>query len=203
MRDCHIPTSSTPLARSAARAGREKLWFAALALLTFSLSPRQACAEDPARLLLLASGGVPLRLTLDQTYGQTRFAPPFGNVLIGYAFAGDRFRHGFGLGVDWNFGRDGGYTDAIYTGDQIGLMPAYLAYYTLNPDVTALGHAGIPFLIHGGPVAGFELGAAIACKLLAGAGVFAGIDLDAYGGGSFSLLASLELGIMIDYEVLP
>jgi hypothetical protein len=201
MRDCNMPTSSTPPARRAAP--QKRLSIAALALLVFSLAPRRAAAEDPPRYLLLASGGVPLRLTLDQTYGQTRLAPAFGNVLVGYALAGDRFRHGFGLGVDWNFGHDGGYTDAIYGGDQVGLMPAYLAYYQVSLDVTALGHAGIPFLIHGGPVAGFELGAAVACKLLAGAGVFAGIDLDAYGGGSFSVLASLELGIMIDYEVLP
>jgi hypothetical protein len=39
--------------------------------------------------------------------------------------------------------------------------------------------------------------------VLAGAGVFAQLDLAAYGAGTFSLLASLELGVVIDYEVLP
>jgi hypothetical protein len=69
--------------------------------------------------------------------------------------------------------------------------------------VFALGHVGVPILVRGGPAAGFELGAALAYRVLAGAGVFAQLDLAAYGAGTFSLLASLELGVVIDYEVLP
>jgi hypothetical protein len=158
---------------------------------------------DPARFLTMASAGVPLRLTLDKTLDQSRIAPAFGNVMLGYALPGGRFRHGFGVGLSWNLGHEGGYTAPVYADDQFALMPAYLAYYKLNADVFGVGHAGVPILVRGGPSAGFEIGAAIAYRIFAGTGVFAGIDLDAYSALGFNLLASLELGIVIDYEVLP
>jgi hypothetical protein len=158
---------------------------------------------QPPHYVLLGSAGVPLRLTLNETFGQSRFAPAFGQVLVGYALPGGRFRHGFAAGVSWNLGHDGGYTDPIYAGDQLALMPAYLAYYELNTDVIGLGHVGVPILVRGGPAAGLEIGAALAYRLFAGAGLFGEIDLDAYAAGTFSLLASLQLGVMIDYEVLP
>jgi hypothetical protein len=213
MRDCYtqtsvfsrVPLSESDEAKPAWRLGAYLLC-AILIGLSYAVSrvhAQDAEVRDPARLLLLGSAGVALRLTVNDEYAQERWAPAFGNVLIGYALPGDRFRHGFGLGVSWNFSHDGGYTDPVYAGDQIALMPAYLAYYKFNTDVFALGHAGVPILVRGGPAAGFELGAALAYRVLAGAGVFAQLDLAAYGAGTFSLLASLELGVVIDYEVLP
>ena len=154
-------------------------------------------------MLGMVSAGVPLRLTLDASLDQERLAPAFGNVLLGYVLPGGALRHGFGVGLSWNISHDGGYTTPVYAAEQFALMPSYLAYYTVNTDVFAIAHAGVPILVRGGPVAGFELGAMIAYRVFAGTGVFAGIDLDAYGGLGFNLLASLELGIVIDYEVLP
>jgi hypothetical protein len=159
--------------------------------------------SDPSRWLLLASAGAPLRLTLDDKLDQSRRAPLFGNVMVGHVLSGGRLRHGVGLGLSWNLGHDGRYTTPVYAADQFALMPSYLALYTLNPDLFALGHAGIPILVRGGPSAGFEVGAAIAYRVFAGAGVFAAIDLDGYVGLGFNALASLELGVVLDYEVLP
>jgi hypothetical protein len=209
MRDCYTPRSvrsRLPEADNARTTLRLLAHLACAALIGLSCSSVRADASesrDPPRLLLLGSVGIPLRLTVSDKYGQERWGPAFGNVMLGYALPGGRFRHGFGLGVSWNFGHDGGYTDPVYAGDQIALMPAYLAYYTLNTDVFAFGHVGLPILLRGGPSAGLELGGALAYRVLAGAGVFARVDLDAYSAGTFSLFASFELGVVIDYEVLP
>jgi hypothetical protein len=221
MRDCYTPTSvvrhgtliedkgPAPPDRGKSRRWRARLGVALSLSAAIAWLPvgharaDSADASQPAHYLLMGSAGVPMRLTLDKTFGQTRFAPAFGQVLLGYALPGGRLRHGFGAGVSWNVSHDGGYVDPLYAGDQFAIMPAYLAYYTLNTDVIALGHAGLPIVVRGGRGAGLELGGALAYRLLAGAALFAELDLDAYTAGSFSLLASLQLGVMIDYEVLP
>jgi len=158
---------------------------------------------EPGRVLGLASAGVPMRLTVDESLGQSRFAPFYGNVLAGYVLPGTCLRHGFGLSFSWNFGHDGGYTEPVYAADQFVLMPSYLAYYTLNTDFFAIGRAGLPILVRGGPSVGLEVGAAIAYRIFAGTGVFAALNLDGFVGIGVNLLASLELGVVIDYEVLP
>jgi hypothetical protein len=178
------------------------LWLSVAQSAQAQAEPRNG-PDDPPHYLAMVSAGVPLRLTVDSKFGQDRIAPAYGNVLLGYALPGGRYRHGFGLGVSWNLGHDGGYTDPIYAGDQIALMPAYLGYYQLNTDVIAIGHIGVPILVRGGGSVGLEAGAALAYRVFAGAAVFAALDLDAYAAASVNLLASLELGVMIDFEVLP
>lgn len=160
-------------------------------------------AEQPPHYLALVSAGIPMRLTVTDQFDQSRVAPAFNEVLLGYALPGGRTRHGFGLGVSWILTHDGGYTDPLYAGEQIAIMPAYLVYHTLNTDVIGVGHVGIPILVRGGRAAGLEAGAALMYRLFAGAGLFAEVDLDAYAAGEVALLASLELGAMIDFEVLP
>lgn len=176
---------------------------AALGSLGASSSVRAQELEQPAHYVILGSAGVPLRLTVDKTYGQSRLAAAFGQVFVGYALPGGRFRHGFGAAVSWNLSHDGGFTDPLYAGDQFAVMPSYLGYYSLNTDAIALGHAGIPVVVRGGPAVGVEAGVALAYRVSAGTGLFGEVDLGAFGGGSFALLASLQVGIMIDYEVLP
>jgi hypothetical protein len=165
--------------------------------------PSEADPDDPPRMLAFLSAGAPLRLTLDRKLDQSRVAPAYGSLLLGYALGGKCLRHGFGVGASWNVGHEGGYTTPVYAGDQIALMPSYLAYYNLNQDVFSVAHVGIPFLVRGGTSVGVELGVALAYRLFAGSGVFAAVNLDAYGATGFNLLASLELGVVIDYEVLP
>lgn len=191
-------------ANSAARAAL----LALCALVPLCWSGRAAAQEEDRsaptpRMLTLISGGAPLRLTVDRTLGQERLGPLFGSVLLGYALPGGRLQHGFGVGASWNATHDGGYTTPVYALDQIAIMPAYLAYYHLSPDVFGIGHIGLPVLVRGGPSAGLQLGAALAYRIFAGTGVFAGIDLNSHIARGLSLFASLELGVVIDYEVLP
>ncbi|HTU62548.1 MAG TPA: hypothetical protein VMF89_29005 [Polyangiales bacterium] len=155
------------------------------------------------RMLTLISGGAPLRLTVDRELGQERMGPLFGNVMLGYVLPGGRLQHGFGVSASWNATHDGGYTTPVYAFDQVAVMPAYLAYYHLSPDVFGIGHLGVPILARGGPSAGVQVGAALAYRVFAGTGLFAGIDLSSHIARGFNLFASLELGVVIDYEVLP
>jgi hypothetical protein len=179
--------------------------FCGIAVIVSHGAMAQDSADNSAapRLLALISGSAPLRLTLERDLGQKRLGPISGNVLLGYALQGGRLQHGFGVGVSWNATHDGGYTTPVYALDQIALMPAYFAYLQLNPDVFAVAHLGLPVLVRGGPSAGLEVGAMIAYRVFAGTGVFAGLDLSSHIAHSLSVFASLELGVVIDYEVLP
>jgi len=158
---------------------------------------------EPAHWVAFGGLGLPLRLTVDDDLDQSRFAPVYAQLTAGYVLSGGRLRHGFGIGVSWNFGHDGGYTEPVYTGDQLALMPTYLAYYKWHPDVSSIAHAGIPVLVRGGPNVGLEAGALVAYRILAGTGVYAELNLAGWWGVGFNLLASLTLGVMFDYEVLP
>jgi len=181
--------------------------------LVWLLSCASAHAQDdddvplpnPPRYLALGSAGVPLRLTVNEDYGQDRIAASYMDVLAGYVLPGAGYRHGFGAGLSWNIGHDGGYVSPIYTADQWVLMPAYLAYLPLGRDVLVLGHAGVPIVLSGGSGFGLEVGAALAYHLVAGGGIFAEVDLSGYAAGDAgaTLLVSLEAGILLNYEVLP
>ena len=150
---------------------------------------------------------MPLRLTVEDNYGQERLGATFVDLLAGYVLPGAAmsWRHGFGVGVSWNIGHDGGYIAPIYTADQIALMPAYLGYLQLERDLILLSHVGLPIVVRGGVGPGLELGASLLFHVFAGAGVFAELDLAGFAAGdaSVSVLASLEAGIMLNYEVLP
>jgi hypothetical protein len=165
----------------------------------------EAPLPNPPRYVALGSAGVPLRLTVNEDYGQDRVGASYMDVLGGYVLPGGSYRHGFGLGVSWNIGHDGGYVDPIYTADQWVIMPAYLGYMALARDVLLLGHVGLPIVVSGGSGFGLELGAALAYHLVAGAGVFAEFSLAGYAAGDAgaTLLASLEAGLLLNYEVLP
>jgi hypothetical protein len=162
--------------------------------------------QQPARYVGALSAGVPLRLGQSEKFGQGTFAPAFTDALGGYVFGGRaRFRHGLGLGLSTNLSGDGGYTEPVYALDQMVVMPSYLLYWDANPDLFALGHAGLPILVRGGKSVGVEAGAALGYRLLAGFGAFAGAGFDVFAGTSSALhlTFSLEAGLFLDYEVLP
>jgi hypothetical protein len=181
-----------------------------LALMSLPCASAAAQGEPvaaPARYLATWSLGAPLRLTQNEDYGQDALAPIFTDALAGFVFESSarRFRHGAGLGVSVNLGDDGGYAEPIYAGEQIALMPAYLLYADLGVDLFGVGHLGVPIVITGGTTAGVELGAALGYRLLAGLGVFAELFADVFAGTGSTLhpTIGLELGIFLDYEVLP
>jgi hypothetical protein len=161
--------------------------------------------RDPARYLALGSAGLPVRLTVNDEYGQDRLGASFVDLMGGYVFPGGSYRHGVGLGVSWNIGHDGGYEAPIYTADQWVIMPAYLGYIPLGRDALVLGHVGLPIVVSGGSGLGLEVGAALAYHVVAGAGLFAELDVTGYAAGDAgaTLLMSMEAGILLNYEVLP
>lgn len=169
------------------------------------MQAQDAAPREPARYLVLGSGGVPVRLTVDEDFGQSRVGVTFMDVMLGYALPGANYRHGLGIGLSWNLGHDGGYVAPIYTGDQIVLMPTYLGYLPLSRDVLLLGHLGLPLVLSGGAGPGLEVGAALGYHLFAGAGLFAEVDLAGYavGEASPSLILSAEAGVFMNYEALP
>lgn len=204
MRERNTETSPRWLTTLQARVPRAAWALALLTTLCVSgLASAQAASSPTPRLFSLISGGAPLRLTVDRELGQERLGPLFGSVLLGYVLPGGRLQHGFGVSSSWNATHDGGYTTPVYAFDQVAVMPAYLAYYHLSPDVFGIGHLGVPVLVRGGPSAGLQVGAALAYRVFAGTGVFAGIDLSSHIARGLNLFASLELGVVIDYEVLP
>jgi hypothetical protein len=165
-----------------------------------------AQAESPARYIASWSLGVPLRLGTNSDFGQKALAPVFTDALGGYVFSGkSRFRHGVGLGLSLNLTDDGGYTEPVRALDQLVVMPSYLLFYDAAPALFALGHFGIPFLVHGGTNAGAEVAFALGYRLLAGIGTFAEAGLDAFAGSGSTVHVtfSLEVGLFFDYEVLP
>jgi hypothetical protein len=180
----------------------------ALALLSSQTAAAQGDpVTSPARYLATWSLGAPLRITQQDDYGQDLLAPIFTDGLVGYVFESSarRFRHGAGLGVSVNLSDDGGYAEPIYAGEQVALMPAYLLYADLGIDLFGKAHLGVPVVITGGTTAGVEVGASLGYRLLAGLGVFTELFVDAFAGAGSTLhpTVGLELGLFLDYEVLP
>jgi hypothetical protein len=128
------------------------------------------------------------------------------DAMGGYVLpSGSRLRHGAGLGLSFNLAHDGGYTEPVTPWSQLVLMPSYLLYWDASPDLYAVGHVGLPILLHGGTSAGAEVGFALGYRMLAGFGTFAQAGLDLFPGASSTvhLTFSLAAGLFLDYEVLP
>jgi hypothetical protein len=182
------------------------LLFALLCTPAGAAAEAEAPALEPARYVGTWSVGAPLRLTQRDEFGQDALAPIFTDALFGYVFpSASQFRHGVGLGASLNLSGDGGYAEPIYSAEQLVVMPAYLLYADLGGDWFGLGHLGVPVLVTSDPTAGGEIGAGLGYRLLAGLGVFGELAANAFVGtsGTLNPTLSLELGLFLDFEVLP
>lgn len=162
-------------------------------------------ASDPWRVMGLTSVGAPLRVTRRAELGQSTFAPVFvdGNVALVLPGRG-RLRHGPLLGMSTNLSIDGGFYAPVDPLAQRAVLFGYLARYALTDDVFALSHAGLAWDLGGSDSAGVEISIGAAYRVLAGVGVFSALGGNVWGGeGGLNWMASLELGLFIDYEVLP
>jgi hypothetical protein len=158
------------------------------------------------RYLTALSVGLSMRLSVDETFDQKRLAPVFADALAGYVFGSDTaFAHGVGLGLSLNLSEDGGFTEPVGVMQQLVVMPAYLLYWNLAPELFAFGHAGVPIAVTNGVSAGAEIGAALGYRLLAGVGVYTEAGVEVFGGANSTLnpALSLEVGLFLDSEVLP
>jgi len=159
------------------------------------------------RLLASLTFGAPLRIARNVDFGQERFGPLFVDLFGGYLLPfGSWWRHGIGVGLSMNATEDGGYTEPVGPAEQLVINPGYLAYFDFHPDIFCLGHISVPFQVLEKPESwGIETAIGIGYKLSAGAGAYLESSLDFFVGfdSTVNPLLSLEIGIFLDYEVLP
>lgn len=172
-------------------------------------------AEQPAgvaepghlgRVIATTTAGLGLRLTRNVDFDQGALAPFYVQARGGYAFpAAGAYHHGLSLGVSFNLNADGGYTEPVGPLQQWLLAPAYLGFLELGPDFFGLAHVGVPIALSHTKSVGLQLGAGAAYRLLAGFGLYTELSFAAFIGASRTLhpLFCWELGLSLDYEVLP
>ena len=179
---------------------------ALLTLCASALLVSQAHAQaSPQRYLAAVTAGAPLRLTRDVDLDQGTLAPLYSDVLAGYIMPGEHLRHGLGAALSLNITEDGGYTEPVAPGEQLAIAPSYLLYVDLGPDGLLLGQAGLPIVLTGSNTVGLAVSGALGYRLLAGVGVLAELGFETFVGVASTLhpTVSLELGVFMDYEVLP
>jgi hypothetical protein len=195
-----------PTAVHHATALAARLWCALFACALWLAPPAHAQAQEPLHGIATLSFGAPLRLTRNVDLDQDTIAPAFVDAMLGATLVRvGASQHGLGLGASLNVTGEGGYTEPVVPGQQLVLMPAYLAYVPLDPDWVVLGHLGVPFAIAGVPSFGFELAVGGGYRCLAGLLAFAELGVTSFMGttGTMHAMLGLELGFMLDYEVLP
>jgi hypothetical protein len=161
--------------------------------------------DPPAHAIAALSIGAPLRITRNVDFDQEVIAPVFVDVLLGVALWTRGWQHGIGLGASLNMTADGGFTEPVGIAEQLVLMPTYLGYHALDDDFLLLGHLGVPIVLGATSTAGVELALGGGYRWLAGVLAYAELSSNMFigAGTTANVLVSLELGIMLDYEVLP
>lgn len=179
-------------------------WMAGMVLWPASVSAQDE-PSDPWRVMGLTSVGAPLRVTRRAELGQSTFAPVFVDGSVALVLPGrGRLRHGPLLGMSTNLSIDGGFYAPVDPLAQWAVLVGYLARYAITDDVFAMGHAGLAWDLGSSDSAGAEISVGAAYRVLAGVGVFSSLSGNVWGGeGGLNWIASLELGLFIDYEVLP
>lgn len=162
----------------------------------------------PARILVSAGGGSSVRIIQDLDFSQDRVGTGFIDVFGAYVLPGAEgsLRHGVGLGLSLNLTGDGPSHDlGIDGGNQLVLAPYYLAYLRFGMDIVLGGKVGVPFALAPGLAPGVELALSFSYFLTAGFGLYVEPSASIWWGSAGTLhpIASIEGGVMIDYEVLP
>jgi len=183
---------------------------AAALVLALAFSAAAAHAQDgesapPPRAIAALSIGAPLRVTRNVDFDQEVIAPVFVDALFGYTLWTRGWQHGLGLGASLNMTDDGGFTEPVGFADQLVLMPAYLGYHALNDDFALLGHLGVPIVLGNTSTAGVELALGGGYRWLAGVLAYAELSSNMFigSGTTANVMVSLEVGFMLEYEVLP
>lgn len=155
----------------------------------------------------LGAGGS-LRIILYENLNQERFAPSYLQLRGGYFFESDgMFQHGVVLGVGAPLTGDGTDAYGVSPFGQFSLAPAYMIRLIPEGDLgewfNATGRLGIPFSVGEQFSWGWELGLGMLVRPLAGLALYGEIDFSMYFATDYHPLLSFEIGVAIDYEVLP
>jgi hypothetical protein len=163
----------------------------------------------PMRILGSVGAGSMLRIINDLSLSQERIGPSFLDIAGSYVFAGaGLFRHGATLAISTNLNGEGPPPpddNGIDPVTQWTLTPSYLAYLRFNDDFVLSGRAGVNLTVAPYFVPGIEVSAGATYLFTAGLGAYAEVSANVSFGVAPepSPTASVELGLMIDYEVLP
>jgi hypothetical protein len=163
----------------------------------------------PLRILGSVGAGSMLRIVNDLSLSQERIGPSFLDIAGSVVFAGAGvFRHGATLAISTNLNGEGPPPpddNGIDPVTQWTLTPSYLAYLRFSDDFVLSGRAGVNLTIAPYFVPGVEASAAATYLFTAGLGAYAEVSANLSFGVAPepSPTASVELGLMIDYEVLP
>lgn len=158
------------------------------------------------RLLATLGVGLPLRLTRDRDLGQGRLGPRYLDARVGYLLArGGSWQHGPALQLSTGLSEDGGFHNPVDAFEQWVVAPGYGVAHEAFQGASWLLHGFLPFALTGGRSLGVELTAALAYRVLAGLGLYAELGGGAFFGyeGAPHPMLTAELGLVIDYEVLP
>jgi len=164
----------------------------------------EADVTDPLRIFGTVGIGTSIRFLQDLDYAQERFAPAFLDFWGGVVLPGSSFRHTLGAQLALNLSGDGSAAIGVDPASQFVIGPTYGLYIPLD-DWVLFPKFTVPFAVSPEFSVGFELSALAAYRFLAGVGAYAEIGVSMWIGEAASIhpLVSGELGIMIDYEVLP
>lgn len=161
---------------------------------------------DPVRVWFQFGGGFTLRLIQDRNFAQDAFAPAyfdaFGAVILP---SSEVWRHGVGLGASFNLVGDGGILEGVGAFQQFVFTPSYLAYLRFSDDVVAHGKLGVPWAVSPETSLGLQLDLGVTGLLTSSLGAYAEVGLAAFLGAESTIHPTLsaEVGLSIDYEVLP
>jgi hypothetical protein len=160
------------------------------------------------RVFVSAGVGGSIRIILYENLVQDRFAPSYLQVRGGYFFEGDgMFQHGVVLGVGTPLTGDGTDLYGVSPFGQYSLAPAYMLRIIPDGDLgnwfQSTIRVGVPFSVGEQFSWGGEVGAGMLFKPLEGLALYGEIDLSTYFATDVHPLLSFEIGVAIDYEVLP
>ena len=155
----------------------------------------------------LGAGGT-VRIILYENLVQQRLAPSYLQLRGGYFFEGDgMFQHGVVLGVATPLTGDGTLSYGVSPFGQYSLAPAYML--RLIPDgelgewFNATVRVGVPLSVGEQFSWGLEAGVGMLFKPLAGFAIYGELDFSNYFATDSHPLISFEIGVAVDYEVLP
>ncbi len=160
--------------------------------------------SDPLRILGTLTFGTSIRFIQDLDYYQDRFAPAYLSGWGGVVLPGSGIRHALGVTASLNVTGDGNAMVGVDAGTQFVVGPSYGLYIPVG-DFLLLPKFSVPIAVSSGPSLGLGLSLGAAYRFLAGFGIYAELGASMFFGTAASVhpLGSGEIGLIIDYEVLP
>ncbi|MCS6797593.1 MAG: hypothetical protein NZ898_03520 [Myxococcota bacterium] len=177
---------------------------------------------EPARIVVQVGLGTSLRpvQNVDFEFSQGLFAPGFLDGHVAYVLpTAAAWRHGFGVDISVGLTGDGNVLTGVDglveiltgqavqppNGPQMSIAPTYRLYRRLEEDWVLGARAAMPVNVTPNLSPGLELSGQVARMLTAGLGPYAELGASAWLGSSGTVhpLLSVEVGLLLDYEVLP